>query len=206
MINMNEIKELLLITYKNKLKRCFDLFTALFVLLISWPILLFIAIAIKLTSFGPIFFIQERIGKQGKKFKIYKFRTMIDKERIVNREILIGDSEVTWFGSILRRYKLDELPQLINVLKGDVSIVGPRPILPEMIDSLDDVGIIRLKVTPGLTGLSQINGNIYLSWKDRWKYDKCYVDNISFFLDLKIVIKTIFIIIVGEEKFLIKPE
>lgn len=131
---------------------------------------------------------------------------MTNRQRIADREILKNDAEVTRVGKILRRFKIDELPQLINVLKGDMSLVGPRPGLPRQINEFNDDGIFRIQVRPGLTGLAQINGNIHLSWPERWKYDRHYVENVSFLLDLKIIFKTFFIIIYGEDKFVKKSD
>jgi lipopolysaccharide/colanic/teichoic acid biosynthesis glycosyltransferase len=186
-------------------KRIIDLFFSLIALIIVSPLLLISSVIIKISSKGPIFFLQDRLGKDGKIFKIYKLRTMTNKKRDVDREIRKGDSEVTKFGNFLRRYKIDELPQLLNVLLGDMSIVGPRPCMPELINVFNDDGKFRIKVLPGLTGLAQINGNINLTWEDRWKYDRIYVENISFIMDVKIIIKTILILIVGEDKFVNKP-
>jgi lipopolysaccharide/colanic/teichoic acid biosynthesis glycosyltransferase len=119
-------------------------------------------------------------------------------------KILLNDTRITRFGRILRRFKIDELPQLFNVLKGDMSIIGPRPCHPELVKEFDENAICRLDVRPGLTGLAQVNGNIFLEWPERWKYDKYYVDNLSFWLDLKIILKTILIVFKGEERFLNK--
>lgn len=191
--------------YKHFFKRLFDFLVAFFGLLFISPILIISAVLVKLTSKGPLFFLQERLGKNGKIFKVYKFRTMTDKKREVNREIFKGDAEVTKVGYYLRRFKIDELPQILNILKGDMSLVGPRPCMPNQINDFNEDGKYRIKVTPGLTGLAQTNGNIFLTWEERWKYDREYVENISFLLDLKIIFKTIAIVFLGEEKFLKKP-
>jgi lipopolysaccharide/colanic/teichoic acid biosynthesis glycosyltransferase len=105
----------------------------------------------------------------------------------------------------LRRFKVDELPQLFNVFLGDMSIIGPRPCMPELLEQFDSNGQYRTKVFPGMTGLAQVNGNIYLDWKDRWQYDRYYVENISFLLDWTIIMKTIKIILTGEDKYIKKP-
>ncbi|MCA4808841.1 sugar transferase [Empedobacter stercoris] len=191
--------------YKNYLKRLFDFLAAFLILLLIFPILLISTILVKLNSRGPLFFLQERLGKNGKVFKVYKFRTMTDKKRDVNREILKGDTEVTKVGYYLRRFKIDELPQIINILKGDMSIVGPRPCMPFQASEFNEDGKYRVLVKPGMTGLAQTNGNIYLSWEERWKYDRQYVENVSFLLDFKIILKTILIVLLGEEKFLKHP-
>lgn len=191
--------------YKNYIKPLIDFFSAFLGLVLISPIFIVSAILVKITSKGPLFFLQERLGKNGKIFSVYKFRTMTDKKREVGREIVKGDAEVTKVGYYLRRFKIDELPQILNVLKGEMSIVGPRPCMPNQINDFNEDGEYRIKVTPGLTGLAQVNGNIYLSWEERWKYDRKYVENVSFILDVKIIIKTIGIVFLGEEKFLKKP-
>lgn len=183
------------------IKQIIDRLIALITLLFLSLLLIVVSFLIKLTSKGSVFFTQNRLGKNAKVFKLYKFRTMTDKFRKVDREILKGDAEVTKVGAILRRFKIDELPQLINVLKGDMSLVGPRPCMPELQDSFNEDGKYRIRVLPGLTGLAQVNGNIYLSWPQRWKYDREYVENISFLYDVSIILKTFGIILFGEEKF-----
>jgi len=130
---------------------------------------------------------------------------MTHKTRDADREILKGDPELTKIGVLLRRFKIDEIPQFINILKGDMSIVGPRPCLPEQLEDFDKNGYRRIEVKPGLTGLAQINGNIHLSWPERWVYDKEYVENISFWLDIRIIFTTISIVIFGEDKFIKHP-
>jgi lipopolysaccharide/colanic/teichoic acid biosynthesis glycosyltransferase len=194
--------------YKLFIKRFLDVLFSLIGFLFVLPISMIVSLIIVLDSSGPIFFIQERLGKNAKNFRIYKFRTMTNKKRIVEREMEIyGDNpDVTFAGKFLRRFKIDELPQLINILLGDMSIVGPRPCMPEQLNELDENGIKRLEVLPGLTGLAQVNGNIYLDWPDRWKYDRYYVENLSFLLDLKIIFKTIRIFFQTEDQFLNKPQ
>lgn len=188
--------------YRKKIKRLVDILIAILVLMFTSFIHLITIILIKLTTKGPVFYTQFRIGLNGKKFKIYKYRTMYNRERLPDREIFSGDSEVTFIGNYLRRYKIDELPQLVNILIGDMSLVGPRPCLVNQLDLLDHIGIKRLQVRPGLTGLAQTNGNIYLSWEERWVYDKEYVEKYNFVMDLKIIVKTILIVILGEKYFL----
>jgi lipopolysaccharide/colanic/teichoic acid biosynthesis glycosyltransferase len=192
--------------YKRFLKRWIDLVISFIALFIIWPVLLIVTVWVHVDSPGPVFFFQKRLGKNGKIFTIYKFRTMTNKERYTNHEILGDDPEVTFIGRFLRRFKIDELPQLINILKGDMSIVGPRPAMPNQLEELDKNGIWRLNVTPGLTGLAQTNGNIYLDWTDRWKYDRYYVENLSFGLDVKIVLKTVLVFFRSEDKFINKPQ
>ncbi len=191
--------------YVKFFKPLFDFIVALIVLLILSPFLLLVAILIPLDSKGPIFYTQDRLGMFGNIIKIFKFRSMTHDE---NRKPgaqgeLTKDNQanVTRIGKFIRRYKIDEIPQLLNVLKGDLSLVGPRPSLPEQKDQLDEYGKKRLLVKPGCTGLAQVNGSIYRPWEERWKYDAYYVENLSFWMDMKILFKTIFVILLGEERF-----
>jgi lipopolysaccharide/colanic/teichoic acid biosynthesis glycosyltransferase len=191
--------------YKKFTKRFLDIIISLLVIIFLFPIFLIIYILVKADSSGNFFFFQERLGYKGKIFKIYKVRTMYDKERTADREILKGDVEVTKIGYYLRRFKIDELPQIINVFKGDMSLVGPRPCLPKQLYEFNEDGKKRIEVVPGLTGLSQVNGNIHLSWEERWKYDRQYVENQSLLLDIKIVFKTFLILLNGEDKYIKHP-
>lgn len=192
--------------YKAFFKRFLDIFVALSVIIFLLPLFLIIYILVKIDSPGKFFFFQDRLGYQGKIFKIFKIRTMYDKVRVADREILKNDVEVTKVGYYLRRFKIDELPQIINVFMGDMSLVGPRPCLPRQLHEFNEDGKKRLKVVPGLTGLSQINGNIHLSWEQRWKYDREYVEKQSFVLDLRIILKTFLILLHGEDKYLKNPD
>lgn len=187
--------------YKMFFKRVLDILVSLFAIVFAAPILLVAATLVKLGSRGPAFFVQERVGKDGEIFLFYKLRTMTDVPRVSNREIKGKDAEVTKVGYVLRRLKIDELPQIYSILKGDMSIVGPRPFLPAKLEALDENGKWRLKVRPGLTGLAQVNGGIYISWPERWVYDRQYVENLSFAMDLSIIFKTVGIVILGESKF-----
>jgi lipopolysaccharide/colanic/teichoic acid biosynthesis glycosyltransferase len=191
--------------YRPVFKRLLDFLFAVVALIILIPVLIVIFIAVKLDSSGPFFYFQQRLGYRGETFKVFKIRSMTNKKRFIHNEVFTNDSEVTRVGKILRRFKIDELPQIINVLKGDMSLIGPRPCLPRQKDEFDENGKFRLSVRPGLTGLAQVNGNIYLSWPERWKYDRMYVENLSFILDLQILFKTILILIQGEDKFIKKP-
>lgn len=191
--------------YRKFFKRFFDIVLAFGALCLLSPILSLVYILVKLDSRGPFLFTQDRLGYRGKVFQVYKIRTMTDEQREITGEIVKGNAEVTRVGNVLRRLKIDELLQLINILKGDMSIVGPRPGLASQISELNEDGKVRLMVRPGLSGLAQINGNIYLTWPERWKYDRKYVENVSFLLDVKIILKTLLIVIVGENKFVNKP-
>ena len=182
-------------------KRLTDLIISLFLLILLSPILILCTLFIKLGDKGPIFYKQQRVGLNGCFFEILKFRSMSVNE---NREIgqtFNTDPEVTWIGRLMRRTKIDELPQLINVVKGDMGLVGPRPCLIITYEEMPEWAKERFKVRPGMTGLAQINGNIFLSWEERWKYDIQYVKNLSILNDIKIVFKTILVVIFGEDKF-----
>jgi len=192
--------------YKVFFKRFIDIFVAISIIIFLLPLFLIIYILVKIDSPGKFFFFQDRLGYQGKIFKIFKIRTMYDKVRVADREILKNDIEVTKVGYYLRRFKIDELPQIINVFMGDMSLVGPRPCLPRQLNEFNEDGKKRLKVVPGLTGLSQVNGNIHLSWEQRWKYDREYVEKQSFVLDLRIILKTFLILLHGEDKYLKNPD
>lgn len=192
--------------YRNFFKVLID-FTAAFVIisLVLIPMLV-IAILVLVESNGPLFFRQQRVGKDLKLFSVFKFRTMTHEKRTVGDTPIIGKADgVTKVGYFLRRYKIDELPQLLNVLLGDMSLVGPRPSVPEQLNAMSDEEKQRYSVRPGLTGLAQINGNIHLSWKERFVYDLEYVNKVTFWHDIKIIFKTIFIVILGEKKFINKP-
>jgi len=192
--------------YRNFLKIFID-FTAAFVIisLVLIPMLI-IAILVLVESNGPLFFRQQRVGKDLKLFSVFKFRTMTNEKRIVGDTPIIGKADgVTKVGYYLRRYKIDELPQLLNVVLGDMSLVGPRPSVPEQLANMSEEEKRRYSVRPGLTGLAQINGNIHLSWKERFVYDLAYVNKVTFWTDIKIIFKTIFIVVLGEKKFINKP-
>jgi undecaprenyl phosphate N,N'-diacetylbacillosamine 1-phosphate transferase len=187
-------------------KRAFDLLASGAALLMLWPFLLAIAALIKLTSRGPAFFLQERLGRNATTFRAWKFRTMTDKPRVADTLYYTGDpSEVTAVGRLLRRTKLDELPQVFNVLRGEMSIVGPRPQLPKQLEEFNDDAKLRLLVRPGLTGMAQVNGNTALTWPERWHYDAEYVRTLSFALDCRILAKTFGVLLHGEERFTRKP-
>lgn len=188
--------------YKLFLKRIFDLILSLLVSILFLPFLIILAIIIKIDSKGPVFFHQERVGKNLKLFKVLKLRTMTNKTRAVSKKPVIGKTDdVTQVGYILRRFKIDELPQVFNILKGDMSIVGPRPSVPEQLSNMTPIQKSRYNIRPGLTGLSQVSGNIHLAWTERFKYDLKYIDIMSFKVDLKIILKTFLIIFKGEERF-----
>lgn len=172
------------------MKRFFDFFISLLVILALSPIILIVAVLIKIKLGSPIIFKQERPGIHAKPFYVYKFRTMTDKRD--NRGILLPDHlRITQFGNLLRKLSLDELPQLFNVLKGDISLVGPRPLLMEYIELYTVYQARRHEVKPGITGWAQVNGRNSISWEEKFELDVWYVDNHSFWLDIKILILTV---------------
>ena len=169
-------------------------------LVVLLPIFAVIGIFIKLDSKGPVFFVQERAGKDGKVFKAYKLRTMINNAENVGLgyEIAKDDNRITRVGKCLR-WGIDELPQLINVFKGDMSLVGPRPTLIEQANRYSKEHRRRLEVKPGITGWALINGRNILSWPEKIKLDMWYIDHWSLWLDLKILFKTIWVVIFKRE-------
>lgn len=186
-------------------KRLVDLCVSLPALLAVAPLCAAIAAAIRLTSRGPVFFVQERLGRDGRTFCTFKFRTMTDRQRTPHQEIFGKTDEVTAVGFWLRRFKLDELPQLWNIVNGDMSLVGPRPALPAQLTEYTELARQRLLARPGLTGLAQVHGNIFLTWPERWVYDAEYVSRVSLSLDVWIVARTVAVVVLGEERFLKKP-
>lgn len=185
-----------------KVKRIFDVMASLFIIVPFLPLWIFIGILIKKDSEGPIFFLQDRPGYKGRIFKIYKYRTMKPDSdiRIKGKEVSLDDDRITKIGKVLRRTKLDEIPQTLNVLKGDMSLVGPRPERPESLKDYDEEIKKRLDMKPGMTGLAQVSGNIHLSLNDRYKFDVKYIEKFNLLLDFFIIIKTVFVIIFGEDK------
>jgi lipopolysaccharide/colanic/teichoic acid biosynthesis glycosyltransferase len=183
------------------LKRALDIAISLIgLILLAFPFAL-IALAIKLDSKGPVFFRQDRVGKDGKLFKTWKFRTMIEGavERGLGYNVARDDPRITRVGRFLRSWGLDELSQLINVLKGEMSLVGPRPTLKYQVERYDDFQRRRLSVKPGITGWALIHGRNLLTWEERIKYDVWYVDHWSIWLDLWIMLKTIWVVLIKRE-------
>jgi exopolysaccharide biosynthesis polyprenyl glycosylphosphotransferase len=172
-------------------KRAFDLSIATFLVLVVAPLLLVIALAIRVTSEGPALFVQDRVGKNGRLFKIFKFRTMyVSAEKQAYSPISTRDRRITKVGAFLRRTSLDELPQLLNVLKGDMSLVGPRPEMPFIVEQYKDIHRERLQVLPGITGLWQISAGRAQLIHENIQYDLYYIRNQSFFMDLAILLHT----------------
>lgn len=184
------------------IKRLIDLFGSGIGLILISPLLIISAILIKLTMPGPLFFKQERVGKDGYKFSILKFRTMkVDREAEKSLDFSKDKDRITPVGKLLRRTKIDELPQLLNVFRGDMSLVGPRPTIQQQVDNYTKFQLQRLNMRPGMTGLAQVNGNITLPWEQRIEYDVEYIQRFNVILDFKILFKTIAIVIMGEDKF-----
>ena len=174
------------------LKRGLDILVSLFALIVLAPLLLLIAILIKAESKGPVIFKQERAGKNGKPFIFYKFRTMkANVDPFGSSPKSSKDSRLTKFGRILREYSLDELPQLLNILRGDMSMVGPRPLYLSQIAEWSEGQKLRLSVKPGVTGLAQISGRGEITREQKLELDVKYVETAGFFVDAKIVLRTI---------------
>lgn len=183
-------------------KRLLDLFFGLCAMSLFAVPILFGAVAIKLSSPGPVFFVQIRVGRDGQSFRILKLRTMkVDRSRNATTQVGNLGPGVFAAGRFLRRFKIDEMPQVLNVILGDMSFVGPRPCLEETKDSMPDWAWRRFEVRPGITGLAQTRGNTVLSWEKRWEQDIEYVDRQSLFLDVMLILKTILVVVFGEEKF-----
>lgn len=177
--------------YKHFFKRLIDFILVLCVLLVIWPILLIITVWLHFANKGAgAFFTQDRPGKNGKIFKVIKYKTMTD-ERDAEGNLLPDAERLTKVGRFVRSTSIDELPQLINVLKGDMALIGPRPLLPQYLPLYSPEQARRHEVRPGITGWAQIHGRNAISWTKKFEYDVWYVDHCSFLLDLKIVFLTI---------------
>lgn len=177
--------------YKHFFKRLIDFILVLCVLLVIWPILLIITVWLHFVNKGAgAFFTQDRPGKNGKIFKVIKYKTMTD-ERDAEGNLLPDAERLTKVGRFVRSTSIDELPQLFNVLKGDMALIGPRPLLPQYLPLYNSEQARRHEVRPGITGWAQINGRNAISWTKKFEYDVWYVDHCSFLLDLKIVFLTI---------------
>lgn len=182
------------VMYKDYLKKIIDLLFGFLIFIFLIPILIFLSLFVFLSMGGPIFFKQERIGKNNKPFIMYKFRTM--REPKVGENRLLSDADrVTKMGAFLRKTSLDELPEIINVIKGEMSLVGPRPLLDLHLELFDDQQLRRHDVKPGMTGLAQVMGRQSLSFTQRTDLDVKYVENLSLWLDVKIIVKTILVVL-----------
>jgi len=172
------------------MKRLFDLVAAIVALLLLWPVLLLLALLVRIKLGSPVLFRQKRPGLYGKPFYIYKFRSMTDA-RDASGELLPDEERLPPFGQLLRRLSLDELPQLYNVLRGDISLVGPRALLMEYLPLYSEQQARRHDVRPGITGWAQVNGRNAISWEEKFRCDVWYVENRSMLLDLKILWMTL---------------
>jgi lipopolysaccharide/colanic/teichoic acid biosynthesis glycosyltransferase len=179
--------------------RALDVIISLAGSMVSAPVVALLALAIRLETPGPAIYRQTRVGKDGACFEIYKLRTMVRGAEFTGAGLAIqeGDDRITRIGALLRRYSLDELPNLWNVLHGEMSIVGPRPTVPVQVDQYTERQRGRLKVKPGITGWAQVNGRASLPWSDRIELDLWYVEHRSVWLDLKILAKTVRMVVTG---------
>ena len=176
--------------YEKYTKRLLDIVLSGVALIVLWPVLLITAILVRIKLGSPVIFCQNRPGKGEKIFRLYKFRSMTDA-RDENGNLLPDEIRLTRFGKLLRSTSLDELPELWNILKGDMSIVGPRPLLVEYLPYYTEQERHRHDVRPGLTGLAQVNGRNSLTWEQKFAYDLEYIDHLSFSNDVKIIAKTV---------------
>lgn len=176
--------------YERFFKRALDIFCSLMAILVFWWLYVIVAILVRVKLGSPVLFTQERPGKNEKVFKLYKFRTMTDA-RDENGNLLPDNVRLTKFGKLLRSTSLDELPEVFNILKGDMSIIGPRPLLVSYLPWYSDREKLRHSVRPGLSGLAQVNGRNFLDWDSRLELDVQYVEKVSFLGDVKIILKTV---------------
>lgn len=183
--------------YEKFVKRCLDFLLALTALIMLSPVILIVAVLVKIKLGSPVIFKQKRPGKDEKIFCMYKFRTMTEK-RNADGELLPDEERLPRFGRLLRSTSLDELPELWNIVKGDMSIVGPRPLLIQYLSLYNERQRHRHDVRPGITGLAQVNGRNAISWEEKFDWDIRYVTNITFIGDVKIILKTIKIVLERE--------
>ena len=183
--------------YKNFIKPVIDFVLALVGFLFLSPVFVMVTIGLFFANDGKPFFFQLRPGKDGKIFKIIKFKTMTDKKD-ENGNLLPDADRLTKIGSFVRKTSLDEIPQLLNVIKGDMALVGPRPLLPQYLELYNDFQRRRNEVKPGITGWAKVNGRNSISWEKKFEYDVWYVDNVSFLLDIKILIMTVLKVVKSE--------
>lgn len=190
------------VTYYPYIKRLLDIILSLAALPVAIPVIILFAIIIKLETPGPAFFLQERVGLHGKYFKVIKLRSMgVNAEKNGAQWAAKNDPRVTRVGAFIRKTRIDELPQLFNVLKGDMSLIGPRPERPMFTAQFNEEipGFIdRLQVKPGITGWAQVNGGYDISPREKLELDRYYIHNMSFWLDLKIILKTIKVCLTGD--------
>lgn len=176
--------------YRNGIKRILDFILSLIAIIVLSPVMLVVAVLVRVKLGSPVLFKQQRPGKDEKIFRMYKFRTMTD-EKDADGRLLPDEKRLTRFGKMLRSTSLDELPELFNILKGDMSIVGPRPLLVAYLPLYNERQKHRHDVRPGFTGLAQVNGRNSISWEEKFEWDVRYVEHVTFFLDLKIICRTV---------------
>ena len=176
--------------YEKYIKRMLDIMLSLLAIIVLSPVLLIVAILVRVKLGSPVIFKQERPGLNEKIFRLYKFRTMKDA-RDSDGNLLPDEERMTKFGTSLRKTSLDELPELVNILKGDMSIVGPRPLLVKYLPLYNDMQRRRHVVRPGFTGLAQVNGRNSISWEEKFEWDGKYIDNVTFLGDCRIILKTV---------------
>lgn len=184
--------------YKKYFKRLVDILCSLAAIVVFSWLYIIVGVLVRIKLGSPVVFKQARPGKDGKIFNLYKFRTMTD-EKDENGNLLPDDVRLTPFGRMLRKTSLDELPEAFNILKGDMSVVGPRPLLVEYLDYYTEEEMHRHDVRPGLTGLAQVNGRNAITWEEKFKYDLEYVNNVTFLGDVKIIFKTVLKAVKGSD-------
>lgn len=185
--------------YKHFFKRLFDFLLVLLALIVLFPFLLIITIILYIANKGAgAFFTQERPGKDGQIFKVIKFKSMTD-ERDAEGNLLPNDQRITKIGKFIRKFSIDELPQLVNVLKGDMALIGPRPLMPRYLKLYSPEQMRRHEVRPGITGWAQVNGRNNITWTEKFKLDVWYVDHLTMWLDIKIIFMTIKNVLTGKD-------
>lgn len=183
------------------LKRAFDVGLSAGALTALWPVLVGIGVAVRLDSDGPALFTQTRVGQHGVPFTIYKFRTMAKGSEKGDVVVTEGDARITRLGALLRATSLDELPQLLNIFKGEMSVVGPRPTLPYQVEQYTDFQRRRLNVLPGVTGWVQVNGRNSLPWPKRIELDVWYADHWTLLLDARVLLRTLPVVLAGDDLY-----
>ena len=191
--------------YRKIFKQLFDIVLALIALILLFPVFIFIIFLLSIENKGKPFFIQSRPGRNGKIFKIVKFKTMNDKMDS-NGNLLPDIDRLTKIGNFVRKTSLDEIPQLFNVIKGDMSLIGPRPLLANYLHLYNDFQKRRHEVKPGITGWAQVNGRNAISWDKKFELDIWYVDNVSLFLDMKIIFLTIKKVLSSKDVYTLEGE
>lgn len=189
--------------FQRKIKRLFDFSVSLIGLILLLPVFIIVTVLIRLDSVGPIFFRQERVGQYGRFFKIWKFRTMVQGAEKIGLGYVVAksDARITKIGKFLRRFAIDELPQFINIISGEMSLVGPRTALPHQVEKYSEFEKRRFEVKPGMASIAHIKGWNTLSWKERIKLDIWYIENWSIWLDFKILLKTAIVVLLGKGQY-----